>query len=59
MVLIIYIILGYLAIAFIKEDFQFSDPLRMFFFSILLGWICIPVAGIKLIIKFFGWLFDL
>lgn len=59
MAFIIYVLLGYLAIAFVKEDFSFNDPLRMFFFSILLGWIYIPVAIIKLIIRFFEWLFKL
>lgn len=61
--LTVYIVLGYLSCAFIKEDFQFARGIpRMIVFSLLIGWAAIPIALVLLIfragIAFFNWLFD-
>ena len=62
--LAVYIVLGYLSCAFIKEDFQFANGIpRMIIFSLLLGWVAIPLALVGLVFracaKLIRWLFEM
>lgn len=64
MAIVIYVVLGYLACAFIVKKFEFANGIpRMIVFSLLLGWAAIPIALLLLVLracaKFFVWLFDL